>query len=328
MIVQRIKFRHLQCFLEVARQKSVVKAADALAVTQPAVSKTLRELEETLDVRLFDRSKRGVTLTRFGEVFLRYAGASVTALRQGVDSIAQARAKGGFAITVGALPTVAARVMPAAIQGFKADGVETTVRVVTGQNSVLLAQLRVGDLDLVVGRLAEPELMTGLAFETLYSEPVRLVVRPGHPLLGHLLDGGSFDLERIRDFTVLMPIEGSIIRPYVDRLLIAHGVGALPDRIETVSMAFGRSYTRTSDAVWIISQGVVADDLADGLLVALPFASDPTTTGPVGLTTRADVPPGLATQMLMQAVRDVAAEGAAEGAAQEAARGDQAVVAS
>ena len=311
VIVQRIKFRHLQCFLEVARQKSVVKAADALAVTQPAVSKTLRELEETLDVRLFDRSKRGVTLTRFGEVFLRYAGASVTALRQGVDSIAQARAKGGFAITVGALPTVAARVMPAAIQGFKADGLETTVRVVTGENSVLLSQLRVGDLDLVVGRLAEPELMTGLAFETLYSEPVRLVVRPGHPLLAPLRDGGSFDLERISDFTVLMPIEGSIIRPYVDRLLIAQGVGALPDRIETVSMAFGRSYTRTSDAVWIISQGVVADDLADGLLVALPFASDPATTGPVGLTTRADIPPGLATQMLMQAVRDVAAEGVA-----------------
>lgn len=316
MIDQRIKFRHLQCFLEVARQKSVVKAADALAVTQPAVSKTLRELEETLDVRLFDRSKRGVTLTRFGEVFLRYAGASVTALRQGVDSIAQARAKGGFAITVGALPTVAARVMPAAIQGFKADGVETTVRVVTGENSVLLSQLRVGDLDLVVGRLAEPERMTGLAFETLYSEPVRLVVRPGHPLLGQgrdsVLDGGSFDLERIRDFTVLMPIEGSIIRPYVDRLLIANGVGALPDRIETVSMAFGRSYTRSSDAVWIISQGVVADDLADGLLVALPFAGDPSTMGPVGLTTRADVPPGLATQMLMQAVRDVTARETAE----------------
>lgn len=306
MIYQRIKFRHLQCFLEVARQRSVVKAADALAVTQPAVSKTLRELETTLDVKLFDRSKRGVVLTRFGEVFLRYAGASVTALRQGVDSLAQARNEGGFAITVGALPTVAARVIPAAIRGFKSDGMETTVRIVTGQNTVLLSQLRVGDLDLVVGRLAEPELMTGLSFEHLYSEHIAFVVRPDHPLL----DARVFDLKRLRDHTVLLPIEGSIIRPFVDRFLIANGVAAIPDRIETVSMAFGRNYTRNSDAVWIISHGVVADDLADGLLVELPVETAPT-MGPVGLTTRADTPPSLAAQMLMQAVRDVSRDTAA-----------------
>jgi len=301
MIDQRIKFRHLQCFLEVARQRSVVKAAGALAITQPAVSKTIRELEQTLGVKLFDRSKRGVLLTRFGEVFLRYAGASVSALRQGVDSIAQARVKGGFAITVGVLPTVAARVMPRAIQSFKADGIETTVRVVTGHNTVLLSQLRAGEVDLVVGRLAEPELMIGLTFEHLYSEHVCFVVRPGHPLLG----AKTFDLKEIGKFTVLMPTEDSIIRPYVDRLLIANGVASYGDRIETVSMPFGRSYARSSDAVWIISNGVVADDLADGLLVELPVDTSET-MGPVGLTSRADAPPGLAAQMLMQAVRETA----------------------
>ena len=98
---QRVKYRHLQCFLEIARQRSVVKAAAALSVTQPAVSKTIRELEELLGVALFERRGRGVALTRFGDVFLRYAGASVTALRQGIDSITQARTKGGMAIKVG-----------------------------------------------------------------------------------------------------------------------------------------------------------------------------------------------------------------------------------
>lgn len=303
MIYQRIKFRQLQCFLEVARQKSVVKAADVLAITQPAVSKTIRDLEETLEVKLFDRSKRGIALTRFGEVFLRYAGASVTAMRQGVDSIAQARARGGLTITVGALPTVASRVMPAAIQSLKSDGFETTVRVVTGQNTVIVSQLRVGDLDLVVGRLAEPKLMNGLSFEHLYSEAVSFVVRSGHPLL----DAHPFDLDRIRDFTVIYPDEDAIIRPDVDRFLIAHGIGVIPNRIETVSNAFGRIYVRESDAIWIISNGVVARDIADGTLAELDVDTTDT-MGPVGLTTRADTPPGLATQMLMHAVRDVAQE--------------------
>jgi LysR family pca operon transcriptional activator len=219
-----------------------------------------------------------------------------------VDSIAQAREQGGLAINVGALPTVATRLMPPAIQAFKADGVETVVRISTGHNTVLLSQLRVGDLDLVVGRLAEPELMTGLSFEHLYSERVSFLVRPGHPLLS--LE--PFEMGRIVDYTVLLPIEGSIIRPFVDRLLIANGVGPIRDRIETVSPAFGRGYARTSDAVWIISQGVAADDIDDGLLIELPVDTRET-LGPVGLTTRADTPPALATQMLMQAVRDVTA---------------------
>ena len=62
----RIKFRHLLCFLEIARQRSFAKAADALAVSQPAISKTLKELEEILEASLFERGKSGVSLTAAG----------------------------------------------------------------------------------------------------------------------------------------------------------------------------------------------------------------------------------------------------------------------
>ena len=241
-----------------------------MSVTQPAVSKTIRELEELLGVALFERRGRGVALTRFGEVFLRYAGASVTALRQGIDSITQARTKGGMAIKVGALPTVSTRVMPLAVSLFKQENTGTVVRVVTGDNSVLLSQLRTGDLDLVVGRLADPELMTGLSFEHLYSERISFVVRPDHPLLQEK----PFELGRIARYTVLMPTEGSIIRPMADRFLITHGIASIPDQIETVSMAFGRRYTRMNDAVWIISRGVIVDDLADGVLAELPVETE------------------------------------------------------
>lgn len=298
---QRVKFRHLQCFLEIARQQSVVKAAAALSVTQPAVSKTIRELEGLLGVALFERRGRGIALTRFGEVFLRYAGASVTALRQGVDSITQARTRGGLTIKIGALPTVSTRVVPRAVHLFKQDNTGTVVRVVTGENSVLLSQLRTGDLDLVVGRLADPELMTGLSFEHLYSERVSFIVRPGHPLL----KAKPLNLAKLAGYTVLLPTEGSIIRPLVDRFLIAHGIASLPDQIETVSMAFGRRYTRMTDAVWLISRGVVAEDLEEGVLAELPVATD-ATTGPVGLTTRADIPPSLPAVMLMQTIREAA----------------------
>jgi LysR family transcriptional regulator, pca operon transcriptional activator len=298
---QRIKIRHLLCFLETARLGSVVAAADSLAITQPAVSKTLRELEETLDVQLFDRSKKNLELTLFGEVFQRYAGASIVALRQGLDSIAQARSRGEVAIRIGALPTVAAEIMPEAVRRFKAGGAETTVSILTGPNTLLLGRLRVGELDLVVGRLADADQMTGLAFEHLYSEPVAFVVRPDHPLLKRT----PFDVAQIAEFPVLFPTDESIIRPTVERFLIASGVGPLEDRIETVSPTFGRSYVRISDAVWIISRGVVNAELNEGMLRELPIDTSET-LGPLGLTTRADTPASPVLHILMGAVRDAA----------------------
>ena len=77
----RIKYRHLLCFLEIARQGSLARAADILAISQPAISKTLKELEDLLETRLFARSRQGVELTPAGTRFMRYAGPSVQALR-------------------------------------------------------------------------------------------------------------------------------------------------------------------------------------------------------------------------------------------------------
>ncbi|MBO0346143.1 pca operon transcription factor PcaQ [Roseibium limicola] len=301
MIDPRVKYRHVQCFLEVARRRSLVKAADALTITQPAVSKTLKELEEILQVRLFERSRKGVVPTQFGEVFLHYAGASLAALKQGLDSVAQARMSGESYLNVGVLPSVAARIVPQAVEAFQSEGLETTLTLITGPNTLLLSRLRGGELDLVVGRLSDPEQMAGLSFTHLYSESVSFVVRKGHPML----DNGADDLSRIVDYPVLYPTKEAIIRSYVERLLIAQGITRLPKRIETISNSFGRTYTLGTDAVWIISSGVVSRDVANGELVELPLETAET-TGPVGLTTRADAAPTPALLVFQNALRQAA----------------------
>lgn len=293
-----IKLRHLETFVEVARQRSVQKAAHALHVSQPAVTKTMRELEGSLGVAVYERDGRGIRLTNQGEVFLRHAGAALVSVRQGLDSVSDGRTGELQPIRVGALPTVSSLVMPRAIELFLQEQPERRVRIVTGENAAILDQLRRGELDLVVGRLSGAELMVGLSFEHLYSEAVRFVVRSGHPLsraLGPVL-------QRVAEHLVLMPPPASIIRPYVDRLLLANGVHALPRQIETVSDTFARAFLRTNDAVWIISAGVIANDLADGTLVALPVDTAET-QGPVGLTMRADGPIRPGTELLARAIR-------------------------
>jgi LysR family pca operon transcriptional activator len=303
MIDSRVKFRHLQTFVEVARQKSVMKAAELLHVSQPAVTKTIRELEEVLGVDVFERDGRGIKITRYGEVFLRHAGAALTALRQGLDSVSQERFGDAPPIRIGALPTVSTRVMPRAMELFLREKTWSRIKIVTGENGVLLEQLRVGDLDLVVGRLAGPEKMAGFSFEHLYSEQVVFAVRAGHPLLS----AKRSLFTSLGEYTVLMPTRASIIRPFVESFLIANGVAGLPNQIETVSDSFARAFVRASDAVWIISAGVVATDIADGLLAVLPVDTSET-KGPVGLTMRTDSIPSMPLSILMQTIREAAAD--------------------
>lgn len=299
MIPSRVKFRHLQCLLQTARLGGVAKAAKSLGVSQPAVSKALAELEEILGVELMERSRAGVVLTPVGEMFVRYAGASVAALRQGLDGVARAKMEGEEVLTVGVLPSVAGRIVPEAVARFRETRPGVVLKVVSGPNLHLLDQLRLGALDLVFGRLGTPETMVGLSFLHLYSETVSFVVRPEHPLTS------APDLQRIVDYPVLFPEQEAIIRPIVDRYLLANGIGHIPDRIETVSNDFGRAYTRRSDAVWIISSGVVALDLMERTLTELPFdVSD--TSGPVGVTTRADAEIGPTARLLIDAMQHAA----------------------
>jgi LysR family pca operon transcriptional activator len=300
LIDPRIKLRHIVCFLEVARLKSVVRAAEALNMSQPAATKTIQELEEILGVQLFDRSRRSLFLTPAGEQFQRHAATSVSALKQAIGATRTTERE--TMVRVGALPTVSARVLPHAVQRFAQSG-EARTRIITGPNEYLLSLLRVGEVDLVIGRMAEPGEIAGLSFEHLYSERVVFAVRAGHPLLRL----GRFELAAIEPYQLLMPPPGAVILPSVERLLTAHGVTNLKDDIETVSNAFGRRYTLNTDAVWIISEGVVADDVAEGHLAILSVETSET-MGPVGLTTRSGETLGYAAQLLVEHIRRAAAE--------------------
>ena len=298
----RIKLRHLLCFVEITRQGGVARAGAELGMTQPAVSKAVAELEAILGVPLFDRSRRALTLTSYGEMFLRFATAGLATLRQGADTIAEARAGSGF-VAFGALPTVAAGVVPAALRRFAASSLACRTLVESGPSPYLLELLRTAAIGFVVGRMANPEAMDGLSFEHLYSEELAFVVRPGHPLAGV----AELDPRSMAGFEALMPPRRAIIRPAVDALLLAAGVGRFALKIETVSNSLGRSYALMSDAIWIISRGVVASDLAAGQLVRLPVDVS-ATLGPVGITTRSGADLSLPAQAMLEAVRQAAGD--------------------
>lgn len=300
MIDRRLKVRHVEAFVEIARQKSLKRAAESLNLTQPAISKTLKELEQIVGTTLLDRNRGGVTMTFAGEVFLGHSTNGLTALGMALGSVAAVRKGEMGSVSIGALPSVAASVLPHAISVFSELAPQSAPRVEDGPHSYLIDRLHGGRLDLVIGRLGSPETMKEISFTQLYVERVAIVCAPDHPLVG------ASNLTDLTGFPVIYPPEDSAIRPLVDRMMIANGLSSFPNQIESVSATFGRGLTLSSKAIWIISTGVVSDDISDRRLTALPIDTS-LTAGPIGIMSRSDVnlPPlaDLFRQALIRSVR-------------------------
>lgn len=311
MINGRIKFRHLQCFLAVVQQRGLQKAALKLSITQPAVSKTIKELEDILQVRLFDRSRKETVLTQRGEVFFSHAEASVNALQRGSDLMLEPN----FAeplIRIGTTPTLAASFLSQALQRFRGRAANIKVSVATSTTDHLLAQLRERKFDLVLCRDVEAEKMIGLSFEYLYVDPMVLVVRPGHPLLREPVVNAA----ALRSHTAVLPIGGSLIRHAADTYLLGHGLPPPTDFIESLSISLSRDYALNTDAVWYAPLGVVKQDMARGLLKRLTLldgegggqAAERKTLRPTGLMMPAGGVISVSMQIMVNAIRECGRE--------------------
>src|SRR5262245_3123945 len=128
-IGRRLRLHDLHVFFAVVKAGSMAKAAMQLRVTQPAVSKAIGELEAVLGVRLFDRSTQGVALTAYGDALMKCGLSVFDELRQGIRTIESLADPSSGEVNIGSLMTVAATVLPAAIQRFAQKYPRVTVRV-------------------------------------------------------------------------------------------------------------------------------------------------------------------------------------------------------
>jgi len=296
-----LRLRHIRTFLEIARAESVSVAAARLNLSQPAVSRSLKELEEILATPLFDRVGRGLALNDAGRVFQAHATASMVELLRARDRLS----KDGdlkSRLSVGVLPTAASELVPSAALAFREEMRSVSLHILTGPNWLLFDQLREGSVDLVVGRMAEGEKATGIGFQQLYIEDVVLVCRPGHPILRK-----SHPEERLSNHDLILPPPGAVIAQTVERYLGSIGFPKMRSAIETVALPIGRKIVSRSDALWFISRGVVADELAAGSLVAVPLAS-PLLSGPVGISIAQSAPISLERSVFANCLRQAAAK--------------------
>jgi LysR family pca operon transcriptional activator len=276
-----VTLKQLRCFTQAHHLRSLAEAAGALGITQSAASRRLGDLEEALGTRLFERVGRRLVPTPPADLLLRYAEAAMLQLNTGLDLVTD-DAPAAATLAIGALPTVASTLVPAAVLRLRAKAPRFVVRIETGAGDQLLPRLRAGHLDVVIGRMAPVAALDGLEFEPLYADRLAFVVRAGHPLLGRPVEIAQFGR-----YPMIVPPANAVIRPAVETHLMARGIGLPDDRIETTDASVAEPLLLASDAIWAISRGVAAPAVDAGRLAFLPVDTADT-VGPIGLTTRAD----------------------------------------
>lgn len=248
----RLKTRQLLLLIALDDYRNIHRAADELHMTQPAASKQIKDLEEMLDVRLFDRLPRGMEPTIYGETMIRHARMALNSLALAHDDMLALKAGLAGQVEVGVIMSPAMALLPRAIARIKEQAPLLRIGVHLESSNVLLDKLQRGALDFMIGRILEKEDSAGLVYEELTEEPACAVVRPGHPLL----DKKGLALEDIAGHPWILPPPGSILRHRFDMMFRRAGLQPPRNVVDTTALLIVTALLQQTDSLHVMPQEV------------------------------------------------------------------------
>ncbi|GAU82103.1 LysR substrate-binding domain-containing protein [Bosea sp. BIWAKO-01] len=262
----RLKLRQIEIVIAVAEQGSFLAAAHTLSITQPAVSKAVQDVEQIIGHPIFDRMARGVMINPFGRAVVERGRAMLSLVERLTDDIGLIEQGQAGTLVIGALPTAATSVLPPTLGRLRASNPELNIRLVQGRTAELMPQLESGKLDLIVGRLYELETAHDVHRETIYHEPISVLARAGHPLLG---SPGSTGAE-LGKFGLVLPSLEQRLGQEIDAVIAYSGLEMLAAPLRSTSISFIRELVLSNDYVTILPRLMLAGDLGRGAVRILP----------------------------------------------------------
>ena len=301
-LVSRLKTRQLILLIHLDDRRSILRAADAANMTQPAASKLLAELEDTLGVTLFVRHARGVEPTWYGEVLLRHARNAVMELRQAQEEIADLKSGLTGHASIGTVVTSATSLVPMAVAELKAGNPRLLVNIEMDFSEVLVRQLLAGKFDMVVARIYQPEGLAELNFEAFGEEPHAMYARADHPLVRKR----GLRLDELVGQTWVLPPRGNVLRDRLTVLFLEQRLELPKQVVETASLPIIISLLQMSEMVSALPSEVVRPYCESGVLKKMPIKLD-LRLGEAGIVTRRDKELSPGARAMLAALRAVAA---------------------
>jgi DNA-binding transcriptional LysR family regulator len=297
--------RQLGALSDVVELGNFSAAARAQQTSLSSVHRSARELERTLGLALFEKTSFGVVPTREAERLARRARLAFAELSQARAEILALQGAGSGRTVVAALPLARSYLVPAALLEFSQANPDHGVEIVDGTYANLLAGLRIGESDVLIGALRDPPPAPDVVQEHLFDDPLAIIARAGHPLARR-----RPTLASLRKYQWIAPRKGSPLRAQFDALLAAGGTKAPAAAIECNSLAAARAFLLESDRLMLLSAHQIHYEMIAGLLVALPHPAG-NVVRPIGLTLRRNWQPTAPQQQLLDVLRRVARAAAA-----------------
>ena len=260
--------RRLQVFHAVARHGSFTRAAEALFMTQPAVTFQIKQLEEQFNTRLFDRGHGRVTLTSAGELVMAYAE-RILGLSEELESrVSELTDELSGVLHLGTSTTIASYWLPHLLEGFKRLYPRVIPRVSVGNSQLI--ETRVMDRNLDVGLIEIITEQPTLDRRSAGRDELQLIVPPDHPLAG----ARSVRAEQLVSYPLLHREPGNAIRDLVDQFFAAAGIPFedLNVAAELGSLSAVKHLAAQGFGVAIASAAAIRRAVEAGRLVGVPLS--------------------------------------------------------
>ena len=264
----RLRARHLALVVALDTHRSLRRAAAEIALTQPAATKLLHDLEDALGAPLFERHAWGMSPTPYGETLVRHARGMLNDLAQAQADIAAQRAGALGSLRVGGVTGSVPRFVAPAIGALRERHPRVRIYALVNTSEVLVDALRRGELDVAVTPRPPDDELAGIETRALADEPLTIVARAGHPLARKR----AVALAALNALTWIVPPAGSPLRRDFDAIHAAAGARPPTDLIETVSIVATLALLQSSDALSLLPEGLARHYEAPGMLARLAVA--------------------------------------------------------
>ncbi|MBX5435768.1 MAG: LysR family transcriptional regulator [Alicyclobacillaceae bacterium] len=275
-------------FVRIVESQTLVKAAEALHVTQPTLTRHIHQLEQRVGLPLFDRSGKRLTLNRAGELMYEYAKRCIALEERMRDELGQLADPEVGTVLVGAGLTPSIYLLPPVFAEYRLRHPKVKFQVRTGSSRQVCAMLAQREVD--IGIVTTVEDGPDWVLTPLIQDDLLLVVSPNHPLA----TAGPVSMRTVCRHPFVLMREGSGLRRIVSELAAQHGV-SLEVAMETDSLESMNRLVQHGVGVAVLPRSSVQDDIAESRLVVVEL-TEPLPSRTITLVARRGLMPACAAQ--------------------------------